>query len=334
MILNHEREPDELLPIRTLEYILGTLRKVVKQKQGKPAFIIQLTLYNGQKHPYPYARSVFDYFEHRELARKILLDAHRVIDLHDYPDDVLASHQQLNVRELFMKHADHPALPQWIEANAEITKKLAAHKYIERSLRYIANARYQRIEDLLNSLGKVSAIFKLNFLPTMGITLFYYLLAGLVAASALCILITPNMLFAALSLAITLVGLASIFFLQGAAFIAVVLIMIQASSLLLIILFSLMLLKLDNNPAFKPTQLRLTCCIAMQLSLGLAAFFFPSIQAWPQPSTVQQFPAENSVSALGLQLLGPYALPLELAGIMLLIAIVGAIYIARGRHTS
>ena len=167
----------------------------------------------------------------------------------------------------------------------------------------------------------------------MGITLLYYLSAGLVAASALCILITQSMLYAALSLTITLVGLASIYFLQGAAFIAVVHIIIQGSSLLLIILFSLMLLKLDNNPALKHTQLRLTSCIAMLLSLGLAAFFYLSIQSWPQPSPVQQPPAENSVTALGLQLLGPYALPLELAGIMLLIALVGAIYIARGRHT-
>lgn len=168
----------------------------------------------------------------------------------------------------------------------------------------------------------------------MGITLLYYLLAGLVAASALCILITPSMLYAALSLTITLVGLASIYFLQGAAFIAVVHIMIQVSGLLLIILFSLMLLKLDNNPALKCKQLRPTICIAMLLSLGLAAFFYLSIQSWPQPSPVQQLPSENSVVALGLQLLGPYALPLELAGIMLLIALVGAIYIVRGRHTS
>ena len=125
-----------------------------------------MTRYNGQTHPYPYARSVVDYFEHRELARKILFDTHQVIDLHAYPDEVLASHKQLSVLELFMKHADNPALPKWLEANAELTKKLAAHKYIERSLRSISDAGYHRIEALLNSLGKVSEKLKEDMLTT------------------------------------------------------------------------------------------------------------------------------------------------------------------------
>ena len=111
-ILNHERKPDELLPIKMLAYGLATLRKTVKQQQGKPAFIIQLTLYNGQKHPYPYARSVVDYFEHRELARKILFDTHQVIDLHAYPDEVLASHKQLSVLELLSSRSGPVGVPR------------------------------------------------------------------------------------------------------------------------------------------------------------------------------------------------------------------------------
>lgn len=164
----------------------------------------------------------------------------------------------------------------------------------------------------------------------MLIKLLYYFFAGLIAAAALLIVVTPSVLYAALSLIIILISLAFIYFLQGAAFIAVIHIIIYVGGILLFILFSLMMLKPNTGQAFKQTKLGYSLFIVILLILCLASLLYLSIKSLPKPIPPQA-PPEDTVAALGLQLLGPYALALELAGIILLIALLGAVYIARGK---
>lgn len=42
-IFSHERKPDELLPVKVAEYVLGTVRKSVRQQQEKPNFATGLS---------------------------------------------------------------------------------------------------------------------------------------------------------------------------------------------------------------------------------------------------------------------------------------------------
>ena len=166
----------------------------------------------------------------------------------------------------------------------------------------------------------------------MLIKLLHYFSAGLIAAAALLIVVTPSVLYAALSFLIILISLAFIYFLQGVAFIAVIHIIIYVGGILLFNLFSLILLKLNIGQAFKRTKLGYTLfiVIVILLILCLTPLLYLSIKSLPQP-TLPQAPPGDTIVALGLQLLGPYALALELAGIILLIALLGAVYIARGK---
>ena len=164
-ILNHERKADPFLPIRSLEYILGTLKKSIKQKQ-QPAFIVHLTWYNGKKGPYPYVQSIYDYFKEKQLARDLLLDSCRVINPHDIPDQELASHEDLSVLELFMKHADNPNFLSWIASHPEIARQLAENKYIKRSLEYVVDVGSHTLEDLLATFEKISDKLKETMLTT------------------------------------------------------------------------------------------------------------------------------------------------------------------------
>lgn len=166
----------------------------------------------------------------------------------------------------------------------------------------------------------------------MPISILYYFLAGLVATASLCILITHDILYAALCLIITLVSLAGIYFLQGAAFLAVIYIIIYGGGVLLIVLFSLMLLKPNNSLASKQIKLATTLAIVAALILSLGPFLWFTTVSLLQPTLPQTY-VESTVATLGLELLGNYALALELVGIILLIALVGALYIARGKHT-
>jgi len=163
-------------------------------------------------------------------------------------------------------------------------------------------------------------------------TLLYSLLAGLVVAAVLLILLTPHVLYAALGLLCVLLNMAAIYFLQGAAFVAVAHIVVYGSGVLVLFLFSTLLLPLST----KTTTMR---------SIGVLGILVVSLFVgglWPMVDfamrTLQQkeplyLLQANAVTDLGLQLLGPYALAFEWIGLSLLIALVGATCIMRERST-
>jgi predicted transposase/invertase (TIGR01784 family) len=154
-IINHERNPNALLPFKGAEYMLGTLKKNIKQKQ-EPAFIFHTTWHNGKKGPYPYPQSILDYFKEKDLAQQMLLHSGQVIHAHELDDQVLASHEKSNILELFMKYGDDPNLLTWLEEHPEIAKKLEENKYIDRGLEYVAEVGCHKIEDLIDTFEKIS----------------------------------------------------------------------------------------------------------------------------------------------------------------------------------
>ena len=165
-VINHERKPDKLTPIRTLEYALGVLKKSIKQKEGKPAFIIHLTWHNFKRGAYTPVKSIADYFEERELASKLLLQSCQIINPHELADEELIKHEHTNVLALFMKYADDPNFPQWLVEHPAIANKLSENKYIERSIEYILDVGYHKYEELLLAFAKTSDKLKQTMLTT------------------------------------------------------------------------------------------------------------------------------------------------------------------------
>ena len=70
----------------------------------------------------------------------------------------------------------------------------------------------------------------------MSITFLYAFLASLVVASALLIVLTPHVFYAVLGLLCTLLGMAAIYFLQGASFVAVAHIIVYGGGVLVLFL--------------------------------------------------------------------------------------------------
>ena len=161
----------------------------------------------------------------------------------------------------------------------------------------------------------------------MNITPIYYILAALVALTSLCILFTHQVLHALLLLMVTSVGLASIYFLQGAAFIAVVYIIMQASSWLVMILFSIMLLPTTQGSTLRHGRKVLAMGAAGSL-LGTVAYGCTHMLSWPLPAATTHRVAQDVVTDIGLAWVGTYGLGMEMGGLVLLIALVGAVYIA------
>ena len=151
IIFNHERKPDKILPVRRLEYKLGTLKKAIKQEK-ESALIYFITWYNGPA-PYPYQKSIIDYFTWRQLAAKLLLED-EIIVVKEIPDEELSKHGEVSILEVFMKHVDNPNFPQWLIDHPEIAQQLAENKYIERSIEYLLEVGYHKEEDLLAAFEK------------------------------------------------------------------------------------------------------------------------------------------------------------------------------------
>ncbi|MEM7383291.1 MAG: Rpn family recombination-promoting nuclease/putative transposase [Bacteroidota bacterium] len=163
IIFNHERKPDRTLPIRRLEYKLGTLKKAIKQHK-QPALIYFITWYNGPA-PYPYERSITDYFTRSQLADKLLVKDEIVV-VKEIPDEELSKHGEVSILEVFMKHGDNPHFPQWLIAHPEIAQQLAENKYIERSIEYLLEVGHHKEEDLLAAFEKTSNKLKQTMLTT------------------------------------------------------------------------------------------------------------------------------------------------------------------------
>ena len=127
---------------------------------------MHLTWHNGKKGPYPYAKSIFEYFEEEDLARELLLESSQIINPHELSDEELMSHEPTNVLEIFMKYADDAGFPQWIIDHPRMAEKLAENKYIERSIDYLLEVGYHEEQELLKAFEQSSAKLKQAMLTT------------------------------------------------------------------------------------------------------------------------------------------------------------------------
>ena len=163
IIVNHERKPDRTLPIRRLEYKLGTLKKAIKQNK-KPALIYFFTLYNGP-YPYPYERSISDYFTDKQLTERLLLKD-EIIVVKEIPDEELLRQGEVSVLTIFLKYADDPSFPQWLIEHKEAAQQLAENKYIDRCIEYLLEVGEHKEKDLLAAFEAAAPKLKQTMLTT------------------------------------------------------------------------------------------------------------------------------------------------------------------------
>ena len=158
----------------------------------------------------------------------------------------------------------------------------------------------------------------------------FYLISGLaVTASAGVILNVRNTVYAALSLVVSMLSLAVLFIMLNAEFIGVLQIMVYAGAIVVLFLFVIMLLNLktsgmggDSQLAIKTIGMLLIAAAGLQLVLILQG----SPPIWAEVGE-----GFGSVRELGRALYTDYVLAFELAGILLLVGIVGAVVLAKQR---
>lgn len=170
-------------------------------------------------------------------------------------------------------------------------------------------------------------------------TVAFYVLAALLVGSSLAVVLMRNIVHAALFLIVVFAGASGIYVLLNAEFIAIVQVLIYAGAVTILILFAIMLTQhsmgRNSNPFSGQWWLAGIICILLAGGLIYAVGSSAMAIGTPQ-SSVNLVSAGNTggtVVHLGQLLYSPftysYVLPFEIASIVLLVAIVGAIMIGR-----
>lgn len=182
----------------------------------------------------------------------------------------------------------------------------------------------------------------MHFDPTR---LAFLALAAIAVVAAYRVVTTPRIMHAALWLGLTFIMLAGVFLVMGAEFLAAAQVLIYVGAVTTIILFGIMLSEAaeirgraadddEAAAAVEPSQtaprprglIRQTIIpiVAVVAFAGVLIFAYASV---PWPDTPAGF-EDDTVSIIGRALFTDFVVPFELAAVLLLIALVGAIVIA------
>jgi NADH:ubiquinone oxidoreductase subunit 6 (subunit J) len=156
-------------------------------------------------------------------------------------------------------------------------------------------------------------------------------LVGITCGSALVMLWTKNILHAALAMFMTMLGLAGLYVLAYVDVMAVSHLMIYVGGVLILILFGIMLTnqnsrgdKDQNNLVTEESSRVWPVLIGLAIFAGLVF-----ILSRGNFGGVEIADPNSKLSFVGISLLTEYAMPFELVGIYLLIALIGSTYIAK-----
>lgn len=159
----------------------------------------------------------------------------------------------------------------------------------------------------------------------------FILLAGLAVGSAVAVVVQRNPLYCAISLVGVFISLSGLYLLLAAPFIAAVQVIVYAGAIMVLVIFVIMLLNVEEELK-RPLRRRFLIPAAVLFGGALLAqtlFILYSVQrASFRPATATESNV-GSVLNIGIGLFTEYLLPFELAGVLLLMAIVGATSVAK-----
>jgi NADH-quinone oxidoreductase subunit J len=155
----------------------------------------------------------------------------------------------------------------------------------------------------------------------------FYLFAVITVASAFVVVFSRNIIYAAFSLLFTFFGVAGLYVLLQADFLAVAQILIYVGGILVLLLFGVMLTNKVVNVELKTGTIHaVPALILVAIVAGtLAGLFYSTWKSVPTP------PASlpTTTKTLGEMLMTGYLLPFEVASVVLLVALIGAAMMAR-----
>lgn len=161
---------------------------------------------------------------------------------------------------------------------------------------------------------------------------FFYLLSGLALIGGVLVITRRNPVHSALALIVTLLALAGIYLMLYAPFVAGVQIILYAGGIMVLFLFVIMLVSVER--AEKEKQFNKQWIVAIIAAFGLGLLFVlvftrSTLLHELTKNPVAQLTESNNTQLMGYELYGNYMLAFEIASLLLLVAIVGAVVMAK-----
>ncbi len=154
----------------------------------------------------------------------------------------------------------------------------------------------------------------------------FYLFAALTLVSAFFVVTNRNIVYSAFFLLFTFFGVAGIYVLLGADFVAIVQLIVYVGGILILLLFGVILTNKITNVEIKTGSINIYPAV---IGVGLLTGALLSALVNSSWNYVSSETPQPTTAALGTILVQQYTLVFELLGIILLIALIGAASIAR-----
>lgn len=160
----------------------------------------------------------------------------------------------------------------------------------------------------------------------------FYLLAALAVIAALGVVVMRNPVYCALALAVVFISLAGLYVLLSAPFLAAAQVMIYAGAILILFVFVIMLLSPEREQVKdalrwqRPFAAIFGVAFVIQLALVIALAILPPERG---PFTPERLAQIGSTQAVGASLFTDFLLPFEIVSLLLLVAMVGVIVLAK-----
>lgn len=171
-------------------------------------------------------------------------------------------------------------------------------------------------------------------------TSFYFYLFAIIAVVAAARVVThPRPVYSALYFVLVVLAVAALLVLQGAEFLAIALVIIYAGAILVTYLFVIMLAQQGGSPLYDRNSrepfLAVLAGFVLMAAIAGQAGALPQTTATPVISTQSMVETSSTTTPLGhtaevgLIIMTQYVVALEIAGILLLVSMIGAIALSR-----
>lgn len=161
--------------------------------------------------------------------------------------------------------------------------------------------------------------------------IFFLIVAAATLISAVMVVSARRVMHAALWLVLTLLGVAVMFVTLETGFFAVIQVVVYVGAIAILIIFAVMLTRRELQE--RGQQVNRTAWLSALVSLGVAGGMIAALSGWQAFMTSRSALAAedgDNITQLGLALVSPdaYAIPFEVASVLLIGALIGAIYVA------
>lgn len=173
---------------------------------------------------------------------------------------------------------------------------------------------------------------------------FFILFSILTVGSALLVTVSRNVVNAAMFMIVSFVGMAALFLLLDAFLLAILQVLVYAGAVMVLFLFIVMLMDVEAGAKKRFNWITVAASIIglLLMVLGIYCLFYqgegaatlaatqlPEVLPLPQDVDINAIPYTTAARSFGYSLFTKYMLPFQVAGFLLLIAMVGVIVISK-----